>query len=118
MIYRLGHEYIDKASRAHEDDQFLAWLNIDGSGMLNSPGIRPLAYTSPLSFHGLPAYLVLVTHEVIGGQLNPWDDVVDLSNAEVVYWGDAKHHPTKNMDDFKGNKVLRKIWDYILLRGL
>ena len=49
-----------------------------------------------------------------GGQLNPWDDVVDLSSAEILYWGDAKFDPKKRIDDFNGNSVLRKIYDYIL----
>ena len=114
MKYQLGHTYTDKGSRKHEEDQFLRWINVDGSGMLNSPGIRPLAYKTVLSEQGLPAYLVLVTHDVTSGQLNPWDDVVDLSNAEILYWGDAKFDPEKNVDDFKGNAVLRRIYDYIL----
>ena len=114
MKYQLGHTYIDKGSRKHEEDQFLHWINVDGSGMLNSPGIRPLAYTTHLSNQGLPAYLVLVTHDVTSGQLNPWDDVVDLSNAEILYWGDAKVDPKKKVDDFRGNAVLRRIYDYIL----
>jgi hypothetical protein len=114
MKYKLGHKYTDKGSRKHEKDQFLRWINVDGSGMLNSPGIRPLAYTTELSEQGLPAYLVLVTHDVTSGQLNPWDDFVDLSNAEILYWGDAKFDPKKNIDDFRGNAVLRRIYDYIL----
>ncbi len=112
--YRLGQTYIDKGSIRNKEDQFLRWLNLKGSGMLNSPGIRPLAYTTPLSKLGLPAYLILVTNEITSGQLNPWDDIVDLSNAEILYWGDAKADPRKKIDDFKGNAVLRKIYDFIL----
>lgn len=114
MKYKLGHTYVDKGSRGHPEDQFLAWVNIDGSGMLNSPGIRPLRYTSALHCDDLPAYLVLVTHDVTGGQSNPWDDVIDMSNAEILYWGDAKADTKKQIDDFKGNSVLRRIFDYIL----
>jgi hypothetical protein len=114
MEYKLGHTYLDKGSRYHPEDQFLSWVNIEGSGMLNSPGIRPLAYTTRLTCHGLPAYIILVTHAITSGQLNPWDDVVDLSNAEILYWGDAKLDKDKKIDDFKGNLTLRKIYDYIL----
>ncbi|MGB0154951.1 MAG: restriction endonuclease [Verrucomicrobiales bacterium] len=114
MKYRLGYTYIDKASRNHVEDQFLRWINVEGSGMLNSPGIRPLAYITSLSESDLPAYLILVTHNVTGGDLNPWDDVVDLSNAEILYWGDAKGGQAKKVDDFRGNVTLRKIYDYIL----
>jgi hypothetical protein len=111
MKYQLGKFYVDKGSRNHPEDQFLRWINLDGSGMLNSPGIRPLGYTSTLSGNQMPAYLILVTHEKTGGQLNPWDDVVDLSNSEILYWGDAKSHKSKVVDDFKGNFVLRRIYD-------
>jgi hypothetical protein len=114
MEYVLGKNYIDKAGNNHPDDQFLRWINITGSGMLNSPGIRPLSFISDLKNFGLPAYLILVTHEKTSGSLNPWDDVIDLSNAEILYWGDAKNNETKALDDFKGNKTLRQIYDYIL----
>jgi len=114
MIYRLGKTYVDKGGKNYHNDEFLRWINIEGSGMLNSPGIRALNYTSGLSKKGLPAYLILVTHEKTSGQLNPWDDVIDISNAEILYWGDAKSHDTKSLDDFRGNSVIRRIYDYIL----
>ena len=115
MEYRLWKTYVDKGTKKDSQDQFLRWINIAGSGMLNSPGIRPLNYvTTLLSESDLPAYLVLVTHEKTAGKLNPWDDVIDISKSEILYWGDAKSHDSKVLDDFKGNTVLRKIYDYIL----
>ena len=42
-IYRLGKKYRDKAKIA-QGDEFLSWINVPGSGMLNSPGIRGLKY--------------------------------------------------------------------------
>jgi hypothetical protein len=113
--YELGITYVDKGGNAHPDDQFLRWVNIPGSGMLNSPGIRPLKNVHRAIPRGLPAYLILVTHEKsAASNLNPWDDIVDLSNAEILYWGDSKAHPTKRLDDFAGNAVLRKLFDYLL----
>ncbi len=115
MEYELGSSYVDKGGVSHPDDQFLRWVNIRGSGMLNSPGIRPLKSTLDLLPQGLPAYLILVTHEVSASSaLNPWEDIVDLSNAEILYWGDSKAHPTKRLDDFAGNAVLRRVYDYLL----
>jgi hypothetical protein len=65
--------------------------------------------------HGLPAYLVLVTHEKSAARgHNPWEDIVDLSNAEILYWGDSKAHPTKRLDDFSGNAVLRRVFNNLL----
>tara|TARA_Y100000588_G_C14155290_1_gene882347 strand:+ start:150 stop:1295 length:1146 start_codon:yes stop_codon:yes gene_type:complete len=114
VVYRLGKTYVDKGGKNYPEDEFLRWVNIKGSGMLNAPGIRPLKYTSKLSENGLPAYLILVTHEKTSGTLNPWHDVVDLSNSEILYWGDAKYHEEKRIDDFAGNAALRRIYDYIL----
>jgi hypothetical protein len=110
--YRVGHVYKDTGSTSKEGDQFLAWLNIPGSGMLNSPGIRPLKYLHSLS--DLPAYVVLVTHEKTGGRNNPWDDIVDYGAAQILYWGDAKSHERKRCEDFDGNKVLSRIHDAVL----
>jgi hypothetical protein len=117
MIYRLGKTYVDKAARNHPEDQFLGWINVDGSGMGNTAGIRPLRFTSSLEQSGMPAYLVLVTHDRTGGQKNPWDDIVDYSNAEILYWGDARQHDIKRLDEFRGNAVLRRIYDYQLDGG-
>ncbi len=115
MEYELGKTYVDRGGITFPEDQFLRWVNIPKSGMLNSPGIRPLAYIGDLKKEGLPAYLILVTHErSSSGQLNPWEDIVDLSNAEILYWGDAKAHKTKRIDDFKGNETLRNIFNYAL----
>jgi len=113
--YELGSVYTDKGKTSHAEDQFLSWVNIRGSGMLNSPGVRPLKNIHNSLPQGLPAYLILVTVEKsAASNLNPWEDIVDLSNAEILYWGDAKAHTSKRLDDFTGNAVLRKVFDYLL----
>lgn len=114
-IYRLGREYKDTGGITKSNDQFLRWINIPKSGMRNSPGIRSLKYTSLKV--GVPAYVILVTHEISGGILNPWEDIVDLTMGKICYWGDAKHdsqNPEKRHTDFDGNKVLETIYDLIL----
>ena len=111
-IYRLGKKYRDKAKIA-QGDEFLSWINIPGSGMLNSPGIRGLKYVHMTELP-LPAYLILVTNEKTGGHLNPWDDLVDYSIGEIIYWGDAKKHKSKKLLDFQGNKLLDAINNYRL----
>ncbi len=111
-VFRIGHAYKDRGGVTKDGDEFLAWVNIPGSGMLNSPGIRPLKYVHKLS--PLPAYLILVTHEKRRGMLNPWDDVIDHSTGQILYWGDAKFDKKKRHIDFTGNKVLEAIYHYLL----
>ena len=110
-VYRLGREYKDRGGIKFPEDQFLRWINLEGSGIGNSGGIRTLRYTSELVSHGLPAYLVLVTTGAPTVCTNPWEDIVDFSSAEISYWGDAKLHDTKRLDDFSGNGALRRIYD-------
>lgn len=113
--YRVGCSYKDTASTSNPNDEFLRWINIDQSGMLNSPGIRDLKYVNKISENGVPAYLILVTHDdKKDGVRNPWEDVVDYAAGRIIYWGDAKFHKTKKLHDFRGNKNLEIIWNLIL----
>jgi AspBHI-like restriction endonuclease len=112
QCYRVARKSLNRGGISKGGDEFLAWVNIPGSGMPNSPGIRPLKYVHDLS--PLPAYLVLVTHEKRRGTLNPWDDVVDHSTGQIIYWGDAKLDKTKQHTDFRGNKILQTIYNYLL----
>ncbi|KGP73725.1 restriction endonuclease [Pontibacillus yanchengensis] len=111
--YRLGIEYVDKGSTNNISDQFLRWININGSGMRNTPGIRPLKYVNKL-LDDVPAYIILVTNDKSSGEKNPWDDIVDFSSGEILYWGDAKCHIEKRYNEFEGNKKLEIIYDKIL----
>ena len=110
-----GHAYRDKGAPDDPGDQFMRWINRSGSGMANAPGIRPLRYLVRRPFTDLPAFLVLLTKRTTqGGSYNPWDDDIDLKQGTITYWGDAKLHPGKRFDDFRGNKVLQKIWNAII----
>lgn len=112
MEYKVGHEYIDKGGSSNEMDQFLRWINIDNSGMRNADGIRAVNYVAKNS-DALPAYIILVSHEVkrIG---NPWEDIVDFNSATIYYWGDAKLNEQKRYDEFRGNKRMLQVWEKIL----
>ncbi len=112
-VYRLGVEYKDTGSSRNPDDQFLRFLNLPGSGMRNVPGIRPFKFLHlKLPVH---AYIVLVTHERSANRAsNPWEDSVDLHAGRIVYWGDAKHDPSRHLDDFLGNRALRAAYDLVL----
>ena len=111
--YRLGRDFRDSGASSDPEDEFLRWINIPGSGIRNMGGIRPLKFTQ-LSFP-LHAYIVLVTHEKSRGSVsNPWEDLVDLSHGRIVYWGDAKFHDSKTVDDFIGNRALRVAHEMVL----
>jgi hypothetical protein len=95
--YRLGYDYRDTGSVSNSDDELLRWINIDGSGIRNMGGIRPLAFTSLAT--PVKAYIVLVTDDRSrGSAANPWEDLVDLPHGRIVYWGDAKYDPSRGVD--------------------
>ena len=111
--YRLGHEYRDTGSLGSDDDQFLGWINLPGSGMRNMGGIRSLKFVELRE--QVTAAIVLVTHEGSAGSTsNPWDDLVDLQHGRIVYWGDAKFDNKRLVDDFPGNKALRDAFNQVL----
>lgn len=111
--YRLGHDYRDRGSINDPEDEFLRWINVEGSGIRNMGGIRPLRFTS-LDV-GVHAWIVLVTDErSTGSSANPWEDLVDIPHGRIVYWGDAKFDAAKTVGDFVGNRSLEAAWGTVL----
>jgi hypothetical protein len=47
-------------------------------------------------------------------RVGPWDDLVDIPHGRIVYWGDAKFHSKKTVDDFPGNRALRDAFNQVL----
>jgi hypothetical protein len=76
-------------------------------------GIRPIKFRRIESV--IPAAIVLVTHHASrGSSANPWEDLVDLQHGRIVYWGDAKFHADKSVDDWVGNRALRVAFGLVL----
>lgn len=135
-IYKIGSTYSSSLKNS-EGDQFKGWINIENSGM-NDSGIRHLKYVNLSSLKNelphtiyysnrntdknqlstsvvyLPAYVVLLTSHKSTSNHNPWDDYVNISDGEIIYWGDAKNCDRREFMDFYGNKVLNTINDYRL----
>ena len=110
-FFKPRERYRNRGTPNAPDDQFMRWINHEGSGMENGPGIRPLRYFSRKSFTTLPAFLVLLTKKASqGGSYKPWDDIIDLKQGTVLYWGDAKLDPEKHYTDFRGNRILENVW--------
>lgn len=112
--FEVGGDYRNTGQPKNRTDQFMRWINIPGSGMGNSAGIRPLNFVTKPAPTSLHAAIVLVTRGVPGPSHNPWDDSIDTATGRITYWGDAKAHPDKRLDDFRGNKALRAVHDAIL----
>lgn len=109
-FFEVGKEYRDTRTPSESpEDQFLRWINIPGSGMKNSGGIRWLRTKS--SKRKNSDGIVLVSSHLKTDTHNPWDDIVDFHLGTIRYWGDAKFHEKKRIDDFQGNKNLRRAID-------
>ena len=104
QIFKIGIEYRDTGKPTSSEDEFMGWINLEGSGIRNAGGIRGLK-TLRTGHSGLDA-LILVTSHKPGNLHNPWDDKIDSNDSNISYWGDAKQHSDKGMMDFQGNRYL------------
>ena len=105
-VFEVGVEYRDMGKPTSTEDQFMGWINLEGSGIRNAGGIRGLK-SLRTGHSGLDA-LILVTSHKSGNLHNPWDDKIDSRDSTMFYWGDAKQHSEKNMMDFQGNRYLKE----------
>lgn len=114
-IYRVNEQYVDLGSVTRPEDQLLRWVNQPGSGIRNMGGIRTLNFTRlELPVH---AWILLITDErTSGSTLNPWHDSVDQDRGTILYWGDAKRDPRRDLNDFVGNRALMRAWAVVLER--
>jgi hypothetical protein len=105
--YRVLSEYTDKANRHDPADEFARWLTPEqGPSVANAGGIRAQRVaTGPAA--GQLAAVYLMTAHVRTVASNPWTDLVDLPNARIEYWGDARSGATRA---FRGNRILEEIY--------
>lgn len=108
-FYKVGCEYRDTGKPKNDHDQLLGWINLPKSGLKNTGGIRGLRTLSK-SRKGVDGIVLTSSHHP-GDSHNPWDDIVDHHMGMIRYWGDAKRHDTKRIDDWFGNKYLRNTID-------
>ena len=107
-LFRVGHEYVDRANPKLAGDQFCTWLSIGMSGGVRSRRFQRLKLD-------VPAFVVLVTTHVSADFANPWDDVVDERAGLIFYWGDAKFgEKGKRCEAFPGNSCLLRVYNEIL----
>jgi hypothetical protein len=116
-FYRVGQQYKDTGTPINSSDQFLRWFQASGKKTIaNMRGIRVLKIQNgELNKESPYACIVIVTNTgTLSAEMeNPWIDVIDFNNGLILYWGDAKKHTTKKIDDWFGNKVLKNIWENI-----
>lgn len=121
--YRVGYSYRDLTKRVLEDE-FINWLDTNGSTIGTTGGIRPKKYLSEklkenFSEISVPSTLILTTTNISQQYHNPWEDSVDYNSGQIIYWGDAKfdsRNKAKKHLDFKGNRIFHQIRELILLK--
>jgi Restriction endonuclease AspBHI N-terminal/Restriction endonuclease len=114
-IYRVAHSYVDKGNPHLAGDEFSGWLAIVGRTIAMTGGIRPRSYIHKIGIR-LPAYVVLVTANIVGDHANPWEDIIDRPSGVIRYWGDAKFSTReKGHDAFPGNRCLKRVYEEMLV---
>jgi|TARA_B100000315_G_C14594023_1_gene597622 hypothetical protein len=115
----IDREYNDRGEYG-PGDEFTSWFRIDfetGWGIANSGGIRVLAAGKngeKCSDHY--SCMILITDFTKSVWDNPWTDHYSETQGILNYWGDAKFHMNKRVDDWQGNKKLTSVNENILLR--
>ncbi|WP_367996129.1 restriction endonuclease [Haloferax volcanii] len=103
-----------RSSSDPEKDEFQKWLNAPiSTGIRNSGGIRALV--NPHT--GKREFLVFYSDSSSSQNQNPWEDVINLSDGIVHYWGDAqaKHRP--NPEDATGNGWVKEDYTQTYAQG-
>ena len=76
--FQIGREYRDTGRPKNPDDQFMRWINIEGSGIRNAGGIRGLRSLRGGNT-GLDC-LILITSRKPGNLHNPWVDQINTDS--------------------------------------
>ena len=118
----LNRNYNDRGEY-EPGDQFTSWLRVDKKqrwGIANASGIRTLAsgYNNKKIKKNQYSCVVLVSNYVNVAWDNPWNDKLNDDSEKLDYWGDAKFHKTNRVDDWRGNKILVRIHEEILLKNI
>jgi hypothetical protein len=101
--YVMNQEY--RSSSNKSEDQFQSWINepID-RGIKNSGGIRCI-YNQQTDKR---EFLVFVSKRGQSEYSNPWEDIVNIEEGVVHYWGDAKAKHAPNPDEPLGNSWVKE----------
>jgi len=101
-VYIVGETY--RSSSDPEKDEFQTRLNEPiKNGIRNSGGIRSLVNPDT----GDREFLVFVSSQERPETGNPWEDVINLEDGRVHYWGDAKARDNPDPDRATGNKWVK-----------
>jgi hypothetical protein len=95
-----------KKKADQDEDQFLGWMNRDGTGMSAFGGIRWLGAGGSSS----PRILVLLTSDHVGNLERPWSDLHIRHRDLLLYWGDTRSSQTTQP---RGNHKLRLAWEKV-----
>lgn len=110
-VYEVGNRYRD--SRDPSEDEFLAWIRGPlEKGISALGGVRPL-YGRNEGIEDELAAIILVSSDLDRSDAeNAWEDVFNLTEGWIHYWGDAKqtdqHASTVDPDSFPGNQAMRR----------
>lgn len=108
-VFTVGEPYRSKGQK-YEEDKFARWINkpLDkGVGIGNSRGIRKIDNEQE---DEKIEFLVFYSKNISkSSSENPWDDITNLEDGRIKYWGDAKPKHDK-VDEPDGNSWIKDIY--------
>jgi hypothetical protein len=110
-VFRYGRPYKETPLEINGfRNHFAATACVNNNLVLLEKGISPIGTVKATEGPRIPAILIRSSPHKIGSETTPWQDVFDVDNGHIRYYGDNKH-PGKDPALAPGNKYLLQAFD-------
>jgi hypothetical protein len=111
QIYRYSRPYsVYPLYKDEYPNHFAATETPDHTKVILESGINPIAKIKVSEGHRLPAIVIRSSPHKIGSESTPWQDIFDVDNGHIRYYGDNKT-PGKDPATSSGNKILLEAFE-------
>jgi hypothetical protein len=110
-IFRYGRPYSATPETIGNVKNHFAASKLDGAAMvLLEKGISPIAAVKAKDGKRTPVIIIRSSPHKIGSETTPWQDVFDIDNGHIRYYGDNKE-PGQDAAAAPGNKALLEAFE-------
>ncbi len=111
-VFRIARPY--KATKSEKDGYrnhfYVTKYKKNFPLVLLESGINPIAEVKINGINRKPAILIRSSPHKIGSEQTPWQDIFDVDNGHIRYYGDNKT-PGRDPGEARGNRILLEAFD-------